>query len=91
MQELFGRVDLAPVPVRDKAHEILKRCIIEGKLAPGRRLIIILEASGNQTCRSLLRLLRARINHDRHLIIATPGRGRAAAKELVALLEPGCG
>jgi hypothetical protein len=63
MHELFGRVDLAPVPVRNKAHEILKRCIIEGKLAPGRRLSIILEAGGNQTRGNLLHLLRNRIDH----------------------------
>ncbi len=42
---------------------------------------IILEASGNQTCTELLRLLRDHINRYRHLTIAIPGRHRAAAKE----------
>jgi len=191
MRHVFDQLDLAPVPVRDKAYEALKRAIIEGRLAPGRRLIevqvsaalrisrtplreailklegdgflrrltsgglqvkplsvqeirelyavrsvleglaareaaerltaeqldrlasliphienadgqrpdirriaelgaefhaIILEASGNRKCGEHLRLLRDHIDRYRYLTIATPGRGRAAAREHRALL-----
>lgn len=192
MHEVFGDMDLASVPVRNKAHEVLKRSIIEGKLAPGERLVesriaeglrisrtplreailrleaegflqrqangavqvkplsvvdvrelyaarsvlaglvvreaatrlskaqldrlaeltghlsevaessadvpgvarigeefhqTIVEASGNRTCADLLRGLRDRIAHYRHLTMTIPGRRRAAARELGAVLE----
>jgi len=53
---------------------------------------IILEASGNQKCAEILRLLRDHIDRYRYLTIAIPGRGRAAAAEhesLVEVLETG--
>jgi len=35
----FGDIDLIPVPVRNKAYEVLKRAIIQGTLKPGQRLV----------------------------------------------------
>jgi DNA-binding GntR family transcriptional regulator len=54
-ERLFEQVDLASVPVRDKAHDVLKRAIIEGKLAPGERLVESQIADGLNISRTPLR------------------------------------
>jgi len=37
--KIFDDADLAPVSVRDKAYEVVKRAIVQGRLKPGERLV----------------------------------------------------